>query len=183
MTAAPTASLTAGSPAALRAQQVNVPNSPHTLQHTTEALSTAAVLPTTSDALPTAGLRSNGLTTDGVSSGIGDGLGTGAGRGAFGSGTGVTQGRGQNRVGLDSLVEGAGAANINASLSDVTENIVLGNGVPPLRRAARVLSFRDAAKRLLGNSISFVWMTRYILTLISEAAASDTSDSGQVCPI
>ena len=151
VTAAPTASLTAGSPAALRAQQVNVPNSPHTLQHTMEALSTAAVLPTTSDALPTAGLRSNGLTTDGVSSGIGDGLGTDAGRGAFGSGTGVTQGRGQSRVGLDSLVEGAGAANINASLSDVTENIVLGNGVPPLPKGSPGAIIQGRGKEIIGQ--------------------------------
>ena len=128
MAAAPTAPLTAGSPAALRTQQVNVSNSSSVLQHTTEPLSTAAVIPTTSAALPTAGLRSSGLTTDGIGTGIGDNLGTGTGRGAFGSEVGITQGRGQNHAGLDSLVEGAGVANINASLSDVTENMVLGNG-------------------------------------------------------
>ena len=66
MTAAPTAPLTAGSPAALKTQHVNVSNSPSVLQHTTEALSTAAVLPTTSDALPTAGLRGGGVTTGSV---------------------------------------------------------------------------------------------------------------------
>ena len=151
VTAAPTAPLTAGSPAALRTQRVNFPNSPHTLQHTTEPLSTAAVLPTTSDALPIAGLRSNGGTTDGVSSGIGDGVGTGTGRGAFGSGAGVTQGRGQNRAGLDSLVEGAGAANINVSLSDVTENMVLGNGVPQLPKGSPGAIIQGRGKEIIGT--------------------------------
>ena len=134
--AAPTAPLTAGSPAALKTQQVNVSNSASVLQHTAEPLSTAAVLPTTSDALPTAGLRSSGLTTDGIGTGIGDSLGAGAGRGDFGSEVGVIQGQGQNRAGLDSLVKGDGAANVNASLSDVTQNIVLGNGVPPLPKGS-----------------------------------------------
>ena len=152
MTAAPTAPLSAGSPDALRTQQVNVPNSSPVLQHTTEPLSTAAVLPATSDALPTAGLRSSsGLTIGGIGTGIGDNLGTGTGRGAFDSGAGVTQGRGQNHAGLDSLVEGAGVANINASLSDVTENIVLGNGVPPLPKGSPGAIIQGRGKEILGR--------------------------------
>ena len=147
----PTAPLTTGSPAALRTQQVNVSNSSAVLQHTAEPLSTAAVLPTTSDALPTAGLRSSGLTTDGVGTGIGDNVGTGAGRGAFGSEVGVTQGRGQNRAGLDSLVKGAGTANVNASLSDVTENIVLGNGIPPLPKGSPGAVIQGRGKEILGR--------------------------------
>ena len=151
MTAAPTALLTTDSPAALRTQQVNVSNSSTVLQHTAEPLSTAAVLPTTSDALPTSGLRSSGLTTDGVGTGIGDNVGTGAGRGAFRSEVGVTQGRGQNRAGLDSLVKGAGTANVNASLSDVTENIVLGNGIPPLPKGSPGAVIQGRGKEILGR--------------------------------
>ena len=149
--ASTTAPLTAGSPAALRTQQVNVSNSPSVLQHTTEALSTVAALPTTSDALPTAGLRSGGVTTGSVGTGIGDNVGASAGRGAFGSGAGVTQGRGQNHAGLDSLVEGAGVANINASLSDVTENMVLGNGVPQLPKGTPGAIIQGRGKEILGR--------------------------------
>ena len=149
--AAPTAPLTAGSPAALKTQQVNVSNSSSVLQHTAEPLSTTAVLPTTSDALPTAGLRSGGVTTGGVGTGIGDNLGAGNGRGAFGSGGGVTQGRGQHRAGLDSLVEGAGVANINASLSDVEENMVLGNGVPQLPKGSPGAIIQGRGKDIIGS--------------------------------
>ena len=151
MTAAPTARLNTGSPAALRTQQVNVSNSSSVLQHTAEPLSTAAVLPTTSDALPTAGLRSSGLTTDGIGTGIGDNVGTGAGRGAFGSEVGVTQGQGHNHAGLDSLVKGDGAANVNASLSDVTENVVLGNGIPPLPKRSPGAIIQGRGKEIIGR--------------------------------
>ena len=147
--AAPTAPLIAGSPAALKTQQVNVSNSASVLQHTAEPLSTAAVLPTTSDALPTAGLQSSGLTTDGIGTGIGDSLG--AGRGDFGSEVGVTQGRGQSRAGLDSLVKGDGAANVNASLSNVTENIVLGNGIPPLPKGSPGAIIQGRGKEIIGR--------------------------------
>ena len=151
MTAAPTAPPTTGSPAALRTQQVNVSNSTSVLQHTAGPLTTTAALPTTSEALPTAGLRSNGLTTDGIATGIGDNLGAGAGRGVFGSEVGVTQGRGQGHTGLDSLVKGDGAANVNASLSDVTENIVLGNGIPPLPKGSPGAIIQGHGKEILGR--------------------------------
>ena len=151
MAAAPTAPLTAGSPAALKTQQVNVSNSSSVLQHTSEPLSTAAVLPTTSDALPAAGLRSSGLTTDGIGTGIGDNLGTSAGRGDFGAEVGVTQGRGPGHAGLDSLVKGDGAANVNAALSDVTENVVLGNGVPALPKGSPGAIIQGRGKEILGR--------------------------------
>ena len=151
MAAAPTAPLTAGSPAALKTQQVNVSNSSSVLQHTAEPLSTAAALPTTSDALPTAGLRGSGLATGGIGTGIGDSLGAGTGRGDFGSEVGVIQGQGQNRAGLDSLVKGDGAANVNASLSDVTQNIVLGNGVPPLPKGSPGAIIQGRGKEILGR--------------------------------
>ena len=149
--AAPAAPVTAGSPAALKTQQVNVSNSSSLLQHTAEPLTTTAALPTTSDALPPAGLRSSGLTTDGIGTGIGDNLGAGAGRGAFGAEVGVTQGRGQSHVGLDSLVTSDGAANVNASLSDVTENVVLGNGIPPLPKGSPGAIIQGRGKEILGR--------------------------------
>ena len=149
--AAPTASLTVGSPAALKTQQVNVSNSSSVLQQTAEPLSTAAVLPPTSDALPTAELRSSGLTTDDIGTGISDNLGAGTGRSDFGSEVGVTQGRGQSHTGLDSLVKSDGAANANASLSDVTENIVLGNGIPPLPKGGPGAIIQGRGKEILGR--------------------------------
>ena len=149
--AAPAASLTGGAPAAPRGQQVKVASASSVLQHTTQPLSTAAKLPTTSEALPTAGLPSEGGVTDGLSAGVGDGLGSGTGRGAFGAGSGFGQGRMENRGRLNSLVEGAGAANIAASLSDVTENMVLGNGVPLLPKGSPGAIIQGRGKELLGR--------------------------------
>ena len=149
--AAPTAPLNTGSPAALKTQQVDVSNSSSVLQHTAEPLTTAAALPTTSDALPTAGLRGSGLTTDGIGTGIGDNVGAGAGRGAFGAEVDVTQGRGLGHTGLDSLVAGDGAANVNAALSNVTENIVLGNGIPPLPKGSPGAIIQGRGKDIIGR--------------------------------
>ena len=148
--AAPVASLTAGAPAAPRGQQIKVPSTSPVLQHTEQSLSTAAVLPTTSDALPTAGLSSGGIT-DGLSAGVGDGLGSGTGRGSFGSGSGFEQGRTQGSGKLNALVEGAGAANINASLSDVTENMVLGNGVPQLPKGSPGAIIQGRGTEIIGR--------------------------------
>ena len=150
-TAAPAASLMTGAPAAPRGQQIKVPSSSPVIQHTAQPLSTVAKLPTASDGLPTAGLPSEGGITDGISAGVGDGLGSGTGRGAFGSGAGLGQGRGQNRGRLNSLVEGAGVANINASLSDVTENIVLGNGVPPLPKGSPGAIIQGRGTEIIGQ--------------------------------
>ena len=149
-TAAPAASLMAGAPAAPRGQQVKVPSTSPVLQQTEQPISTAAVLPTTSDALPTAGLPSGGIT-DGLSAGVGDGLGSGTGRGSFGSGSGFGQGRIQGNGKLNALVEGAGVANINASLSDVTENMVLGNGVPQLPKGSPGAIIQGRGKEIIGR--------------------------------
>ena len=148
--AAPAATLTAGAPAAPRGQQVKVPSTSPVLQHTEQSLSTAAVLPTTSDALPTAGLSSGGIT-DGLSVGVGDGLGSGTGRGAFGSGSGLGQARTQGNGRLNTLVDGAGAANINASLSDVEQNMVLGNGVPQLPKGSPGAIIQGRGKEIIGR--------------------------------
>lgn len=149
-TAAPAASLTAGAPAAPRGQQIKVPSTSPVLQHTEQSLSTAAVLPTTSDALPTAGLSSGGIT-DGLSTGVGDGLGSGTGRSSFGSGSGFGQARAQGSGRLNTLVEGAGAANINASLSDVEQNMVLGNGVPQLPKGSPGAIIQGRGKEIIGR--------------------------------
>ena len=148
--AAPAASLTAGAPAAPRGQQIKVPSTSPVLQHTEQSLSTAAVLPTTSDALPTAGLSSGGLT-DGLSAGVGDGLGSGTGRGSFGSGSGLGQARTQGSGRLNTLVDGAGAANINASLSDVEQSMVLGNGVPQLPKGSPGAIIQGRGKEIIGR--------------------------------
>ena len=149
-TAAPAASLTAGAPAAPRGQQIKVPSTSPVLQHTEQSLSTAAVLPTTSDALPTAGLSSGGIT-DGLSTGVGDGLGSGTGRGSFASGSGFGQAKTQGSGRLNTLVEGAGAANINASLSDVEQNMVLGNGVPQLPKGSPGAIIQGRGKEIIGR--------------------------------
>ncbi len=149
--AAPAASLMGGAPAAPRGQQVKVPSASPVLQHTSQPLSTAANLPTTSDALPAAGLPGEGNITEGISAGVGDGLGSGTGRGAFGSGSGLGQGRTQGSGRLNSLVAGAGVANINASLSDVTENMVLGNGVPSLPKGSPGAIIQGRGTEIIGR--------------------------------
>lgn len=150
-TAAPAASLMGGAPAAPKGQQVKVTSASPVVEHTPQPLSTAAKLPTTSDVLPTAGLPNEGGITDGLTAGVRDGLGSGTGRGTFGSGSGFEQGRTQNRGSLNSLVEGAGAANITASLSDVTENMVLGNGVPLLPKGGPGAIIQGHGKELIGR--------------------------------
>lgn len=149
-TAAPTASL-ASAPAAPRGQQIKVTSTSPVIQHTTQPLSTAANLPTASDGLPTAGLPSGGAITDGIGIGIGDGLGSGTGRGTFGSGSGLGQGRTQINGSLNSLVDGAGAANINASLSDVEQNMVLGNGVPELPKGSPGAIIQGRGTEIIGR--------------------------------
>lgn len=150
-TAAPAASLMASAPAAPRGQQIKVASASPVIQHTAQPLSTDAKLPTTSDGLPTAGLPSSGAVADGIGTGIGDGLGSGTGRGTFGSGSGLGQGRGQSRGSLNSLVKGAGAANINASLSDVEQNMVLGNGVPELPKGSPGAIIQGRGTEIIGR--------------------------------
>ena len=150
-TAAPAASLMGGAPAAPRGQHVKVQSTSPVIQHTSEPLSTAAKLPTASDGLPTAGLPSSGAVTDGIGVGIGDGLDSGAGRGTFGSGSGLGQGRTQSNGSLNSLVAGAGAANISASLSDVEQNMVLGNGVPELPKGSPGAIIQGRGTEIIGR--------------------------------
>ena len=149
--AAPAASLSASAPAAPRGQQVKVPSTSPVIQHTPQPLSTAAKLPTTSDGLPTAGLPSSGAVADGIGVGIGDGLGSGTGRGTFGSGSDLGQGRTQGSGSLNSLVAGAGAANISASLSNVEKNMVLGNGVPELPKGSPGAIIQGRGTEIIGS--------------------------------
>ena len=63
---------------------------------------------------------------------IGTESGRGVERGDFGLGSGVNQARTRGHVGIGSLVGTEGATNIDDTLSDVTEKIILGGGVPEL---------------------------------------------------
>lgn len=150
-TAAPAASLMASAPAAPRGQHIKVPSTSPVIQHTPQPLSTDAKLPTASDGLPPAGLPNSGTVADGIGTGIGDGLGTGTGRGTFGSGSDLGQGRTQGRGSLNSLVAGAGAANISASLSDVEKNMVLGNGVPELPKGTPGAIIQGRGTEIIGR--------------------------------
>ena len=66
------------------------------------------------------------------SGGIDEGSGSGVERGDFGLGSGVDQTRARGHVGIGSLVGAEGATSIEDTLSDVTEKIILGGGVPEL---------------------------------------------------
>ena len=63
---------------------------------------------------------------------IGTESGRGVERGDFGWGNGVNQARTRGHVGIGSLVGAEGATNIDDTLSNVTEKIILGGGVPEL---------------------------------------------------
>ena len=63
---------------------------------------------------------------------IGTESGSGVERGDFGLGSGVNQTRTRGRVGIGSLVGTEGATNIEDTLSDVAEKVILGGGVPEL---------------------------------------------------
>ena len=149
--AAPAASLSTSAPAAPRGQQIKIPSASPVIQHTAQPLSTAVKLPTASDGLPTAGLPSGGAVADGIGTGIGDGLGSGTGRGTFGSGSDLGQGRTQGNGSLNSLVAGAGAANISASLSNVEKNMVLGNGVPELPKGSPGAIIQGRGTEIIGS--------------------------------
>ena len=95
-----------------------------------QSLATAVDLPLQSDAPLSAGLSGTGSLSGGGS--IGTGSGSGVGRGAFGLGGGVGQGRPQGRVGIGSLLGAEGASNIDDTLSDVSEKVTLGGGIPQL---------------------------------------------------
>ena len=95
-----------------------------------QSLATAVDLPLESDAPLAAGL--SGTSSLSGSGSIGEGSGSGVGRGAFGSGSGVSQTRTRGRAGLGSLLGAEGASSIDDTLSNVTENVTLGGGVPEL---------------------------------------------------
>ena len=66
------------------------------------------------------------------SGGIDEGNGSSIERGDLGLGSDVNQTRVRGHVGIESLVGAEGATNIEDTLSDVTEKIILGGGVPEL---------------------------------------------------
>ena len=65
-------------------------------------------------------------------SGIDEGSGSRVGRGDFGLESGVNQERTRDRIGIRSLVGTEGASNIEDTLSNVTEKVTLGGGLPEL---------------------------------------------------
>ena len=95
-----------------------------------QSLATAVDLPLQSDAPLAEGLSGNS-SLSGTGS-IGGGGGSGVGRGAFGLGDGVSQTRTRGHAGIGSLVGAEGASNIDDTLSNVTEKVALGGGVPEL---------------------------------------------------
>ena len=95
-----------------------------------QSLATAVDLPLQSDAPLAEGLSGNS-SLSGTGS-IGGGGGSGVGRGAFGLGGGVSQTRTRGHAGIGSLVGAEGASNIDDTLSNVTEKVALGGGVPEL---------------------------------------------------
>ena len=65
-------------------------------------------------------------------SGIDEGSGSGVGRGNFGIESGVNQTRTRDLTGIGSLVGTEGASNIEDTLSDVSDKVTLGGGIPEL---------------------------------------------------
>ena len=94
-----------------------------------QLLATAVDLPVQSDAPLAAGMSGGGSLSG---SGVGEGSGSGVGRGAFGLGASTDQAPTRGSAGLTSLVGTKGTANIDDTLSDVTEKVTLGGEVPEL---------------------------------------------------
>ena len=94
-----------------------------------QSLATAVDLPIQSDAPLAAGMSGGGSLSG---SGIGEGNGSGVGRGTFGLGGGAGQVQTRGRAGIGSLVGAEGASNIEDTLSDVSNKVTLGGGVPEL---------------------------------------------------
>lgn len=138
-------------PDAPKRGQVNVSSTPSVRPAIAPPLTMAADLAIESDAPLAAGLRSGNALTAGLSNGDGDGEDAGTGRGAFGTAGAMNQERGRGYAGLDTLVGGAGVANMNAALADVTENIVLGNNVPPLPKGTPGAIIQGRGKEILGR--------------------------------
>ena len=102
----------------------------HVNERPAQSLATAVDLPLQSDAPLAAGPSGSG-SLSGTGS-IGEAGGSGVGRGAFGLGSGVGQARTRDHAGLGSLVGAEGASNIEDTLSDVSNKVTLGGGVPEL---------------------------------------------------
>ena len=134
----------------LQRRQVSVNVSSPFHQRFTEPLTTATDLPIESNQPLVAGL-SGGSIADGISGESRIGLGNGRGRSALGSGADIGQGRIRNRVGLTSLVEGAGTANIDESLAGVTDNIALGNSVPELPEGTPGAIIQGRGREIVGQ--------------------------------
>ena len=109
--------------------EIAVQGASHANDRPTQSLATAVDLPVQSDAPLAAGM-SGGSSLSG--SGLGEGSGSGVGRGAFGLGGGVGQAQTRGRAGIGSLVGAEGASNIEDTLSDVSDKVTLGGGVPEL---------------------------------------------------
>lgn len=131
------------------AQVANVPVS---LQHrsTQAPLTTAADLPIEADSPLSAQLSSGGALTDGVGEGSGSGLGEGRGRGSFGTQVGIGQGR-QNRIGLNSLINSEGAADIDESLAGISDNMTLGNDIPSLPKGTPGAIIQGRGQDIVGR--------------------------------
>ena len=95
-------------------------------RHSDQPLGTAADLSIQSNAPLAAGLSGGGSFSDGEEGG------GSVGHSAFSSGSNVDRTRESGRVGLTSLIDVEGAANIDDTLSDVAEKVALGGGVPEL---------------------------------------------------
>ena len=107
---------------------------PQTVTHTDAPASNAPdVLALSSPAITGTGKNGGRMRRgNSGSGGIDEGSGRGVERGDFGLGSGVNQTRTSDHGGIGSLVGAAGATNIEDTLSDVTEKIILGGGVPEL---------------------------------------------------
>lgn len=139
-------------PAAPKREQVNIAGAPSVRSENAQPLSTAAELEIASEGVPPAGLGSSTAVTAGLNAGSDGEFGTGTSRGAFGNPGGGSQGRMKSHSGLASLVGGkTGVANMDAALEDVTENIVLGNSVPPLPKGTPGAIIQGRGKEILGR--------------------------------
>ena len=110
--------------------EIAVQGASHANDRPAHSLATAVDLALQSDAPLAAGLSGNSSLSGAGS--IGEGSGSGVGRGTFGLGDGVNQTLTGERVGIGSLVGAEGASNIDDTLSNVTEKVTLGGGVPEL---------------------------------------------------
>ena len=99
-------------------------------QRSAQLLATVVDLPPQLNAPLAAGSSGNNSLSG--SGSIGEGSGSGIGRGTFGLGTSAAQIRPKGGAGLTSLVGAEGTASIDDTLSDVTEKVTLGDGVPEL---------------------------------------------------